>query len=152
MMGTEIDRVARMLEKTFDKSPWYGPSIMDVLKEVTDDQAMHKVGATHSILELILHMASWRTFAVQRLIGNIDFEVSEEANFRKPIKLGDAVQELLKTQIELIAAVKQFPEGRLGEIVPSKNHKYTYYTLIHGIIQHDVYHLGQIQLIRKSFG
>ena len=151
-MTTEIERITRMLEKTFDKFPWYGQSIMDVLKGVSETEANHKIGPTHSIIELILHMVSWRTFTAHRLMGNNDFEVGEEANFPRPGSLKEAVLKLQVSQGELIKAVKQFPEARLGEIVPSRTQKYTYYTLLHGIMQHDIYHLGQIQLIRKSLG
>ena len=60
------------------------------------------------------------------------------------------MEKLRQSQAELVDAAVNFPDSRLGELVPSKNQKYTYYTLLHGIIQHDIYHLGQIQLIRKS--
>ena len=149
-MGTEIERIARMLEKTFDKSPWYGSSIMAILSDISPQQASHRIGTTHTILELVLHMVSWRIFATQRLSGNDEFQVAEEANFPTPSTLENAIQKLKDSQVELITAVNKFPESRLGEIVPGKPQKYTYYTLLHGIVQHDIYHLGQIQLIRKT--
>jgi uncharacterized damage-inducible protein DinB len=146
---SEIDRIVRLLEKTFDKQPWYGSSIVEILSRVDPEQSTVRQGETHSIIELVLHMTSWRKFATQRLMGNAEFEVTDEANFPNPTNWKDALDQLHQSQEALLAAVKQFPENRLIELVPSKILKYTYYTLLHGIIQHDVYHLGQIALLQK---
>jgi len=151
-MAKEIDRIVRTIEKTFDKQPWYGSSIMEILKDIPPEIVSKKIGQTHSIIELVLHMASWRTFVTKRLSGDDEFQVGEENNFPKPGKWEDAVTELNESQRELIAAAKKFPEEKLGDLCPSKVHKYTYYTLLHGITQHDVYHLGQIALLKKALG
>ena len=149
-MNTETSRVVRLIEKTFEKSPWYGPSMMDVLSEVSEDQARLRVGQTHSILELVLHMTSWRIFTTRRLQGDNEFEVDNQSNFPTEGKWTEALAELKESQTELLVAARAFPDGRLGDLVPSKVHKYTYHTLLHGIVHHDIYHLGQIQLIKKS--
>jgi uncharacterized damage-inducible protein DinB len=149
-MATEIERITRMLEKTFDKHPWYGPSVMDVLSEVTQAEASRRAGQSHSIIELVLHMTSWRTFAIRRLQGDHAFQVSDQVNFPEPTSWDEALNKLKQSQAELVAAARDFSESRLSDLVPSNSHKYTYYTLLHGIIQHDVYHIGQVQLIRKS--
>ncbi len=149
-MATEMERIIRMLEKTFDKHPWYGPSVMDILSEVTKTEASRRVGQSHSIIELVLHMTSWRTFAIQRLRGDNDFEVSDDSNFPEPTSWDEALKKLKQSQAALVAAAREFSESKLGDLVPSSSHKYTYYTLLHGIIQHDIYHIGQVQLIRKS--
>lgn len=149
-MDPEISRIVRMIEKTFDKSPWYGTSIMSGLSDVTSAQASQHLRQSHSIIGLVLHMVSWRTFAANRLRGNDTFQVSDETNFPLDSDWAEALKKLRQSQEELVAAAKDFPDSRLGELVSSKTQKYTYYTLLHGIIQHDIYHLGQIQLIRKS--
>lgn len=149
-MTTEIERIVRQLEKTFDGKPWYGFSMMEILTGIDPQIVNLRQGATHSIIELVLHMSSWRMFAIKRLQGDNTFEVSPEMNF--PIKRTweDALEALRKSQQALVEAAKGFPAHRLGELVPSKTQKYTYYTLLHGIIQHDIYHLGQIAFIKKS--
>jgi uncharacterized damage-inducible protein DinB len=146
---TEIDRIARLLEKTFDKQPWYGCSITEILSRVNEQTASANHGQPHTITQLVLHMATWRKFATHRLLGDTEFDVTDEANFPTPTTWADAVNTLHQSQEELVKAVKQFPVDRLNELVPSKRQKYTFYTLLHGIIQHDVYHLGQIALIQK---
>src|SRR5436190_24209291 len=95
-------------------------------------------------------MTSWRVFATKRLQGDDDYQVSDDLNFPEPGPWNQALKDLRESQAGLIEAAKKFPDGRLGELVPSKTQKYTYYTLLHGIAQHDVYHAGQIMLIRRS--
>lgn len=151
-MATEIERIARMLEKTFEQHPWYGPSMMDILSELTEAEASRRAGQSHSIIELVLHMTSWRTFAIRRLKGDNDFEVSDKANFPESASWHEALKKLKQSQAELLTAARNFSESGLSDLVPSSSHKYTFYTLLHGIIQHDIYHIGQIQLIRKSAG
>lgn len=64
-MATEIDRIVRQLEKTFNQQPWYGSSIMGTLAGIVPEGINHRYGSTHSIIELVLHMTSWRTFATK---------------------------------------------------------------------------------------
>jgi len=149
-MGKETQRMARQVEKAFDKQPWYGSSVMKILSGIDPAIVTRQHGNTNSIIALVLHMASWRTFVTKRLQGDNDFEVSEENNFPKPGAWKDALAALAETQAALLKAIQNFPDERLDELVPSKTMKYTYYTLIHGIVQHDVYHLGQIAYISKS--
>ncbi len=149
-MATEIERITRLLEKTFDKQPWYGSSIMQVIKDMKPEITESRQGGAHSIIELVQHMTSWRNFTTKRLQGDTSYEVSEEMNFPKAITWEAAINNLCSSQQALVEATKKFPEERLRELVPSKTQKYTYYTLLHGIIQHDIYHLGQIAYIQKS--
>ena len=151
-MGAETDRIARMLEKTFDKQPWYGSSILGILSDMRPEITDVRHGETNSILELVRHMTSWRIFATKRLLGDNNYEVTDEANFPKGGSWEEAVANFKQSQQALVEAVKNFSDTRLTELVPSKTHKYTYYTLLHGIIQHDVYHLGQIAYVKKSLG
>ncbi len=148
-MTSEIDRIVRMLEKTFERQPWYGSSIVNILSDVDPNIAWVRHGQLHTIEELVRHMTSWRTFAAKRLRGENDFEVSDEMNFPFGGTWEEAVSGLRESQVALLDAVKNFPEERFGEMVPSKTQRYTFYTLLHGIIQHDIYHLGQIAMLKK---
>src|SRR5689334_19742958 len=142
----EMDRILRMLNKTFNKGAWHGPTVREVLTQVSPAQATLKAGKSHSIIELVLHMISWREFVTRRLRGDENFQVSDEANFPSASSIGwhEAVQKLEGNQRELEEATRAFPEAKLSELVPGASHKYTYYTLLHGVIQHDIYHIGQI--------
>jgi uncharacterized damage-inducible protein DinB len=154
-MASEIARIVRQLEKAFDAQPWYGPSVISTLKEVDESIIYKHAGQAHSIIELVLHMTAWRRFVIKRLAGESSYEVSDALNFPTPSTAKGAwtkaVDDLIDIQKELVTAMKKLPEEKLGELVPGASHKYTWYTLLHGIIHHDVYHLGQISLLRKAF-
>ena len=62
---------------------------------------------------------------------------------------GEAREGLRRSQDELLAALDGLDDGRLEEIVPGRD--YSVYVLLHGVVQHDVYHAGQIALLRKSY-
>lgn len=146
---SEIDRIVCLVEKTFNKQPWYGNSIAATLSSVDEKIVYWRHGETHSIIEIVLHMISWRKFCTQRIKDDNDFEIGEDSNFPTSSTWAEAIDRLNQSQLTLVEAIKQFPEDRLGDLVPSKIQKYTYYTLLHGVIQHDIYHLGQIALLLK---
>jgi uncharacterized damage-inducible protein DinB len=152
-MSDELDRIKRQLEKAWDKQPWYGTSIMGILKNV-NPSIVHKKFGPHSIVILLLHMTMWRHYVTSKLLGDDEFKVTEELNFREPPATPESWTKALKefgdSQKELMRAIGKFDSTRLHELVPAASHKYTWYTLLHGIIQHDVYHLGQIALLNKG--
>jgi hypothetical protein len=61
-----------------------------------------------------------------------------------------AVQHLKTTHHDLVKAVAEFPESRLSDPVPGKKEKYyDHFYLFSGIVQHELYHAGQIALLKK---
>jgi uncharacterized damage-inducible protein DinB len=144
----EPEKIIRQLEDSFNGNAWYGSPVMEVLTGVTPEIASGRVSDnTHSIVELVLHMAAWRNFVVWKLKG-VAFEMTEELNYPKPIEWPMAVSLLEQSQQGLITAIQSFPEQELSKQVP--NRKYDFSHLLYGIIQHDIYHLGQIALLKKA--
>jgi hypothetical protein len=76
--------------------------------------------------------------------------VTEEMNFPKAQDWRATVEQLDKSQEALAAAIEAFDPGNLSQQVPWTDEPMTYYAVIHGIIHHDLYHAGQIVLIKKS--
>ena len=124
-MVTEVDRIVRLLEKTFDQQPWYGSSIMEILKTIKPEIAQQRVSDAHCISELISHMIAWRTFATHRLQGDTQFDVDDDINFIKDLGWQETIDQLKKSQEELLKAMKQFSPERLSELVPSSRFRYT---------------------------
>ncbi|MCU0418680.1 MAG: DinB family protein [Cyclobacteriaceae bacterium] len=149
-MKTEVKRLVRQWQKTFDGHPWHGPALMEVLNSLSEQTAQQRIGSGHSINELVLHMTAWRTFVVARLQGDVDFEVSDTDNFPVPGSWEKTLRDFRQSQDALLRHVKDFPEEKLDTLVPTR--KYTYYTMLHGIHEHDIYHLGQIVYIVKNAG
>ena len=151
-MKTETEKITSLLKRTFERGAWHGPSVKEALKGVDGTLALKRVNNTHSIIELVAHMTSWRLYVINRLQGNHSFALTDEKNFPKRDDWDNVLKELEETQQQLLELIEKFPVYKLSELVPVSEHNYTYYTLLNGIIHHDVYHAGQIMLIKKAFG
>jgi hypothetical protein len=149
-MKTEVEKIIRLLNKSFDKGAWHGPTVREILAQVKSENALTRLPNTHSIIELVGHMTTWRNYVTSRIVGNNDFTVSSDSNFPSNTDWKQVVIDLEKSHVELIKALENFPDEKLSELVPAASHKYTFYRMIHGIIHHDLYHAGQIILINKA--
>jgi hypothetical protein len=149
-MKTEIEKIIRLLNKSFDQGAWHGPTVREILAQVRSENALNRLPNTHSIIELVGHMATWRNYVTSRLLGNNDFTVTPDINFPSGSDWTQVLIELDKSHTGLIKALENFPDKKLSELVPAASHKYTFYTMLHGIIHHDLYHAGQIILINKT--
>lgn len=146
---SDQDLIINTLKDVYDGSPWHGPSVSSVISKIAEDRLNAKIGSAHSIVELILHMVAWRTFVIKKLNGDNDYDVGGDANFPKGTTLKDAIDQLDKSQTELISAITHFDPQRIHDEVPFK--KYSYLKMISGITHHDLYHLGQIVMITRQF-
>jgi len=154
----ELLRIIDLLNTTYEgEEAWHGPSLAEVMRDVTPDMASLRIAPnTHSIAELLFHMTSWRIFCVKKMQGDGEFDIlTPEKNFGQlPDKIDDfeweALQmELSLSQEELINELDKRDEDEfLEEIVPGRD--YTYYDLLHGIINHDIYHAGQVMILKKA--
>lgn len=150
-MKNEIQHIIELLSRTFEEGAWHGPTVKEVLAPISEKQAQFRLPETHSIVELVNHMTTWRKFTAIRLQGDDDFKVNEdEDNFPARTNWPQALNDLNESQAELVKAITNFPEEKLDEILPGSDGRYTYYHLIHGIIHHDLYHIGQIRLMMKA--
>ena len=149
-MEKEIQNLVSLLKQTYEKGAWHGPSVKQGLENISDEQAFSRLPDTHSIIELVAHMAAWRIYVVEKLKGNAAYKVTDELNFPQLTDWKQAVQQLDESQAQLIAAIEKFPEEKLREKVAGFIDAYSYYTLLHSIIHHDLYHTGQIILIKKA--
>src|SRR4051812_925492 len=98
----EINNIASLLEKTFNGPAWHGPSVTEALKDVSGETVFKKISDSHSIIELVLHMTTWRNFTIKRLSGDNQYEVSSEDNFSKATNWEMAMTNLKQSQSDLI--------------------------------------------------
>lgn len=149
----EIRRIQDQLKRSLEGEAWHGPSLLEVLHGVTPDHAKAKpVTAAHSIWEIVLHVTAWMT-AVRRRIDGEALELSPEQDWPPVSQTGagewSAVLKALKTAYaDLHGAISRLHEDRLKDIVPGKD--YSVYFLLHGVVQHNLYHAGQIMILRKA--
>jgi hypothetical protein len=149
----ELDRIIVLLNAGFHGGAWHGPSVLENVKEISPKTAGAKQKSVHSIAELIYHITSWRIFAVKKINGDAAFNISTENQNWGSISTVDEfeletlVMELSLSHDELINALAEKDDAFLEEIVPGS--EYDFYTLLHGILHHDLYHSGQIGILKK---
>jgi len=152
MNNPEIQRIVAMLQNVFDGAAWHGPSIMEVLNEIPYEKAFRPSPKIHKICELVQHMTVWRIFAIKKLQRDTQYEVSQNENwkeFREPDASAwrEIINDLHQSQQQLITALENAEDSILDEEVDMKT--YSYYTLLHGMMHHDLYHLGEIMLLSQ---
>lgn len=149
-MGAEVENIISLLKRTFEKDAWHGPSVREALKDLAGEEAFSRLPDTHSIIELVAHMTAWRTYAVKKLEGEASYKVSDQMNFPDAKNWQVVLADLEESQRQLEARLRTITSEKLQEQVPGVTSPLSFYVLIHGIIHHDLYHAGQIILIRKA--
>ena len=152
----ETARIADQLRRAFSGDAWHGDSLLEILDGVTAAQASARpIPHAHTIWELVLHIAAWDG-AVRRRLGGEAVALSDEQNF-PPVKdtsetaWRKTMEHVRHVHDELVNAVSEFPDSRLGDRVPGKQGShYNYYYMLHGVAQHELYHAGQIALLKKK--
>ena len=153
-MKTELTSLIRQLQDIYDGRPWYGDSLLHKLEKMGAKTAFAvPVPGVHSIAQLTAHILVWRRYLLELLKGNSDFKI--EINSEQDWPSQDALHakgweiilsELAENQRELTTLLAAESDELLSR--PYKG-KTTFRSLIEGIIQHDIYHTGQIGLINS---
>src|ERR1035437_124478 len=152
---SEASRLADQLRRAFDGSAWHGPALLELLEDVDAATAAAKrLPKVHSIWELVLHIAVWDGAACRRLSGE-KYQPTRLANFPlvpAPTEAAwrKSIAETGRTHDALVKTVAALPDSRLGERVPGKRTEF--YHMLHGVAQHELYHAGQIAILKKAQG
>jgi DinB family protein len=144
------------LDEGFDRAAWHGPNLTSALRGVTFKQAAWRPApARHNIWELVVHLAYWKYRVRQRLVNGKPGEFPERGTnwFARSTGLTEKLWRrdlaLLKEQHRLLReTVRGLGPPRLRMIFKGRrlaDH-------VRGIAFHDIYHAGQIQLLKKLHG
>ncbi len=148
----EVHRIEDQLKRAFEGEAWHGPSLRELLAGVTAQEAAAKpLPAAHSIWEIVLHVAAWEGAVRARLEGE-DVKVPAEGDWPEVKETSAAawqaaLETLEEKHLKLIKTISSLDPSRLDEAITGS--KSSVYSTLHGIIQHDLYHAGQIALLKK---
>jgi uncharacterized damage-inducible protein DinB len=149
----ETDHISKLFADLYNGNPWLEITITGTLQKLSAAQAAKKVSpAWNTIWEIVNHLIEWRLNVLERIHGKT--LETPPTNYILPVKDASeaAWQNTLKrfeaSQQKWIEALKNFKEEDFEKKYPVNN--LSYYEHIHGIIQHDAYHLGQIVLLAKA--
>jgi len=156
---SETIRILDQLQRDHSGDPWHGSAVSDILRGVTADEAATRVAAhVHTVGELVLNMTAWKREVHKRLIGGPATE-PEDGDWPEvgPItseRWTRALRDLDAAHAALMAAVRELAESQLFEPTNDPRDRplgtgVTRYVLLHGLVQHDAYHAGQLALLLK---
>ena len=150
---TESGLIAEELRRAFEGDAWHGPALLELLEDVdAETSAAKPLPEVHSIWELVLHIAAWDGVACRRLNGET-IQLVGDADFPPISKVDEvawreAVAQARLTHDSLVKMVAELPEPRLRDRVPGKD--YDFHFMLHGVAQHELYHAGQIAILKKA--
>jgi uncharacterized damage-inducible protein DinB len=149
----EVQRIEDQLKRAFEGNAWHGPSVRELLADVSAERAIAKpLGNAHSIWEIVLHIATWERVVRHRLAGE-DITPSLEEDWPPVQEASEmawkaAVDSLEKGHHELQSQIARLSDAQLQDQVVGQHD--SVYQLVHGIIQHDLYHAGQVAILKKG--
>ena len=156
---SETARISDQFRRAFDGEAWHGPAVLALLKGVTAAQASARpIPGAHTIWELTQHIRVWEGACLRRLNGDPaqlpDSEDWSDVNDRSEASWEKTKQNLVETHQQLLQAIAALDDSRLDQPImehPQIPFSSTYVTL-HGGVQHDLYHAGQIAILKKALG
>ena len=158
---TEIARIVDELDREHSGDPWHGSPLRQILDGIDSQQAaLRPLGKAQTIWETVLHIISWKN-EVRRRAGGAPAANPIEGDWpaAPDPASAEAWQETLDaleaSHRALVAAVRSLPEDALFTPTNDPRDRETgagvsHYVLLHGIVQHDAYHAGQIALLKKG--
>ena len=144
-----------LIDSAYDHASWHGPNLRGSIRGVTPEQAARRPAANrHNVWELVVHAAYWKYVAWRRLTGakRGSFPLEGSNWMKRPqdltLKAWKADITLLEdTHRTLRAAVAGIRDSDLSKT--PKGSKVSNLALVTGIAAHDLYHAGQIQLVKR---
>jgi uncharacterized damage-inducible protein DinB len=149
----ELERISDQLRRSMEGEAWHGPALMEALDGVTAEKAAAKpINEAHSIWEIVLHVDADIKDVTNRLRG-IGKRLTPSEDWPEVSEISEQAWqnclEDLKKNCEVVTQeIPGADESKLDqEILPGSS---TLYVTLHGMVQHNLYHAGQIVLLRKG--
>lgn len=152
---TEVKRIQDQFKRAFQGGAWHGPAVMEVLTGLSAGQATARpISTAHSIWEITLHISGWLAVLKSRIEGKWMDEPAEgdwpPVTDSSPAAWENTVKLLKTRQAGLQRAISKLADKKLDK--PIAKGKSTFYASLHGIIQHNLYHAGQMAVLKKGVG
>lgn len=150
---TEVNRILDQMDRAFSGDAWHGTPLLRLLDGVSaEDASKHPVMGAHSIWELIHHIAAWNMIVHGRLEGEL-VQVTPERDWPGVWEVSEvewqrAKENLEESRARLRQAVEKITDDQLDQQAVSNGQ--SRYLMLHGLVQHDLYHAGQIAILKKA--
>jgi uncharacterized damage-inducible protein DinB len=149
---TELDRILDQYDRAMHGHAWHGDSLWKILNGISPQQAATHVDPNaHNIWELVAHVTFWETQVYRRLnclpdrsANKRNFPATPEATTEN---WNRTLEDLRRSNRDFRSAFAQLDDSQLDQPLPAR--KKSAYVELHGVIQHNLYHAGQIALLRR---
>lgn len=148
---TETERIYDQLNRSYSGNAWHGPSLSELLSDVTFEKASAKQSNAHNIWEIVLHISTWINESRRRIEGEFsdlppaeDWPAAEELT---TASWAETLKTLEGRQKKLLESVSKLRDEDLEKKAAGQT--YSIYFLLHGLAQHNLYHAGQIAILKK---
>jgi len=151
---SEAENIVDQLERAFEGDAWHGSSMSEILGDISSEvAAAHPLPGAHSIWEIVVHTTVWQRTVRERLQGKPIAELPDHEDWPPITDTScDAWEEALRDLRAEYEALREealrWRDRNLGDTCEGQ--RYTVYQMLHGVIQHDLYHAGQIAVLKKS--
>lgn len=153
-MKKEIEAITDRIKTTLTGEPWFGRSVLSILEEIDPAKTSIKpAGEGHSLTELLYHMITWAEFTLKRIEKDpaYDLAASEEIDWRridpKTHSWKKGITEFKSIHKKIISLLLKKDDSFLDEKVDFRNYNFRF--LLNGLVEHNIYHLGQMAYLSK---
>jgi len=147
-----------LIEESFRRKSWHGANLRGSIRGLTPAQASWRPGpGRHNIWELVVHAAYWKYVVRRKLTSEPrgSFPLKGSNFWTRPadgsvVEWKRDVALLIEQHEELVASILAFPSSKWETLAPGSS--FTNAALVRGAAAHDLYHAGQIQLLKRLQG
>jgi len=155
-MNNEVQSIITNLDRVVNGQPWYGEAVMPMLQKIHPAVVYINPKNSHAAIEILYHMINWAQFTLNRLQRKPEEELmdSEESDWRtidpKEHTWKNGLAEFQALHKQIISILQKKEDAFLGELVDFRDYNFRF--LLNGLIQHHIYHLGQIAFLKNLLG
>jgi DinB superfamily len=139
-----------LLDEAYNKKSWHGPNLRGALRGVAAREAAWRPRpGAHNIWEIAVHAAYWKYVVWRRITGSSrgTFALQGSNFFSRPEELSEPAW---KRDLEILESAHRDLRMTVAKLDPGIPEKLLH--MIRGAASHDVYHAGQIRLLRRLYG
>ena len=153
-MNTELKIIAASLKEVLSGEPWYGKAVLTLLNEVNPEMVYKKFKEdSHSMIDLLYHMVTWSQFTRERIEKDqsLNTEAFDALDWRETNAeihtWNNGIGQFTSETNKIIEILNNTSDDLLEEKVDYREYNFRY--LLNGLIQHNIYHVGQIAYINN---
>ena len=149
-----IKKLIFQFENVFTGIPYFGAPLLTAIGNITYDKSNNSINNGNTIAQILKHIITWRNYAIEHVKGNSEYDIKigsdtdwSRITINNQQEWEDLIQLFKDSQTTIIQLVNNKQDDWLSSKLKGKEFSFNY--MLKGIIQHDIYHFGQINLLKN---